>query len=200
MLNLKYLLPTASVNKKDIIILANCCLILPDAVWILFLINIKPRYYLGIIELHLPGAKWRIIISFLESIHFSVLMMTQSLNFWEFHTTSGTASFSHITHSVLRTFQADQGYLKVLDNAIEYVILFRNSTDSISVQLACQPLLFSHETTVSHATKYITWTLFSAWRHRLWIRSQKAIIMISFDIQIKIRWRYYEESDSWAGL
>lgn len=109
LLNLKYLLPTASVNKKDIIIFASCFLILQNEYWILYLIETKLKYYLGVIGQHLSEAKWR-NNNILPGISatFSVMLMTLLLNFWAFHTIGGTFSFSSVTYSLLKIFEANK--------------------------------------------------------------------------------------------
>lgn len=104
LVNLKYLLPTASVNKKAIIIFASCCLILQNTDWVLFLIKIKPEYYLSIIGQQLSWAKWR-NNNILPGINAAFSVMPLLLNFWAFHTMGETIRFSNINRSVLKMFQ-----------------------------------------------------------------------------------------------
>lgn len=170
MVNLKYLLPTASLNKKGIIIYASCCLILQNADWILFLIKIKPKNYFGFIGQHLSRAKWKNnnILPGIKAT-FSVKMMTLLLNFWAFHTMGGTISFSNITYSVLKIFQANQRYLKILDNTIWYVreIIESYNTNSYVIiwkhwlhfclAMVDQPFLFVQGALVSHVTVHTTY-------------------------------------------
>lgn len=101
LVNLKYLLPTASVNKKAITIFASCCLVLQNADWVLFLIKIKPEYYLSITGQQLSWAKWRNNNIF-PGINATFSGMSLLLNFWAFHSTGGTIRFSKINRSILK--------------------------------------------------------------------------------------------------